>query len=292
MNPQTILVTHNCQTAGLASALRYRLPNCKIIAAALPAESDTEKIQQIKNALPSIDVWITGGLKVLATDTNTSVIDFPEVRFSAFFPDLVYAKVSRTGELTPIHYNSQLLVGAFNSGLTAEQAIALFTSRAYERLGYFDPTSWTDSWATLNKKLCNQGYSSQAVDSLVRRLKRHGVFMHSVNHPQAVVFTLLAELVLSRIENRSFKAESEFPTDDTLVGTIWPVYPEVAEHLGLRSDYRWRFANTDYPNIASYVRFAFAHYQEQAIQPGELQTIGGLPESLIKTVVHEVLHGD
>ena len=68
--------------------------------------------------------------------------------------------------------------------------------------------------------------------------------MYSMNHPKAFVLADVARALLQReklpIQDVDF---DDFNVDDIVRGSVFPVYPEIAEHYGHRGSYTFKLAN-------------------------------------------------
>lgn len=185
--------------------------------------------------------FLTGMLGVLDTSVISAhfknAVSLPGVVFTAFHPDIVYARphhpesyghrfiVSPLGE-----YQSGLAVYGFLQGLTIEATCALFRREVYQRLGYLN--MWHEAQSYLLNGYQQHGWN---IEEYFLRWTRRGVFMHSSNHPKLYVCADIARMVLRRCDIAFDKFQFEDHMVDPLTrGPVWPVYPEIATALGLK----------------------------------------------------------
>ena len=102
----------------------------------------------------------------------------------------------------------------------------------FQHFGYFD--YWNPSVSAL---LDAGNISNLPLDDLIVEWKRNGCFMHSVNHPKLAVTASIVEQMLSRDGFEVCVPHTEkFVIDHLQRQAIWPVYPDIAERLGLKKE--------------------------------------------------------
>ncbi len=274
--PPKIVISHNCQTPGIAYTLRAIFPDWIIKPSALPHKNDEVKIKQLAEEVASAQFWITSGHFQLADGKTVRLLKTPEINFPAFHPDLRYASINPTGTFTKFHYNSQIVAWAFNHRLGIEHVRRLFNEKTFAMLGYFD--EWERSVEIIRKSFAEHEISANDFSRLFDKVKRTGVFMHSVNHPHPIVITELAKIFAGEIcsalgLNYANRIHRSITVPDFLAETIWPVYPEIAEALGIEGDYCWRIERREIYSLDSYIKYAFGSYRSQNLQPGDLRII-------------------
>jgi hypothetical protein len=266
-----IVVSSNCQTGGLAAALKAIFPNFEVRPFALPNANDNAKADELMNELRSARIWVTSGSYSMAEDLTLKLIKVPQVAFYAFHPDLCYAKNTKDATIISPGYNSKIAVWAFNKNLDIKLTAKLFNPRVYKALGYYD--AWYQNEMHLKGLLFFSGYSEDEFHRFFLYLKRHGSFMYSINHPRPNLLVELGKLVASKILNDKSYINREIIIPDGLTDTIWPLYPEIGESLGLVGEYVWRFANRDIIGVLNYVKYAFDNYNSLGLIPGNLQAV-------------------
>ena len=270
-----IIVSSNCQTGGVAAALASILPSDQIIPFPLPVASDTEGSGKLRDTLQTADVWVSSGRYELAEAAEleklrakSGIIKIPEIWFSAFHPDMAYARNASTGELTKPHYNSAIAIWAYRHAIDAEDAAKLFSDRSYRELGYFE--RWNASVAQLEQR-----FKPTDVDfpQFFLGVKRDGLFMHSLNHPMPPVLCRLAAQIAMQLGADASVLERRVPINDGLLATIWPVYPAIGERLALIGSYEWKMDGVYYSGVQAYLDFAYASYESQNIRPDDLTAL-------------------
>ena len=269
-----IVVSSNCQTAGLVVALQELLPLVQVEPVPLGAGTRETFAQEFDARVADADVWVAlpGHEHVTwALQSRTGLaercVQVPAVAFTAFHPDLCYAWNRTTQRLTEAsHYNSLIGIWGYRRGLSARATAAYFRREVFQALGYF--THWAPSvrqlqWAFEHSDL------KGSFEPFFLRVKRTGCFMHSINHPRMGVMTALARAIVERLGLPAHQGGHLGHLPDALQGTIWPVYPEIAEHYGLNEgSWSWRFdmhRNRWICGLEPYLERAFNAYQTQGL---------------------------
>lgn len=265
---ESIVVSSNCQTGGIAAALRAIFPTHAITPFPTPSSDDASASQALRQALEHATVWITGGRFELADQLPVKIVKVPNIYFDAFHPDLCYAQLKSTGEITRVHYNSRIAVWAYNNRIDIADAAKLYRRSTYRALGYFD--YWASSVEALKTAFLECELVTSDFDRFIQRVKRGGVFMYSVNHPRPQPISELSKLLAGKLGVGGPWVDREIVIPDTLTEQVWPLYPEVGDELGLVGNYCWRLNNNEQDGVEKYLNFAYAQYAAQGIQPFDL----------------------
>jgi hypothetical protein len=263
-----ILVTSHCQTYGIADALQIFLPSDTLIPLSIPDTSNSESVKKFIENLTGIDVWVS----ILDLSWATSngfekkpgfqFVKIPRVAFSAFHPDLCYARDLHTGNYTKNNYESSIGIWAYNHQLEVADAAKLFNRDTYAKLGYFD--LWNPSISNLRISFedCGLDFSS-----FMLPIKRSGLFMYSINHPKISVLVELSKQVAIKLGASPSMIERDFYIEDRLMASgIWPLYPEIADELSLsEGSYNWRVNSPWLRGVEQYLQFAYDDYKRQNI---------------------------
>ncbi|MCA7980252.1 GSCFA domain-containing protein [Burkholderia cepacia] len=167
---------------------------------------------------------------------------FPSFAFPAFHPDMTYVRGTRPdGKVdtvyTPmIHYNSAIVLHGYLRGLSVDEIVASFRHETFSRLGYLD--AWPAAKAAFLQEADEIGLPlSDRFDNWAKS----GCFMYSFNHPSIdVIADVCADLLVKLgIEIHSRNA-ARYVVDDLRTMPVWPIYPEIAESLGLSGDYAFK----------------------------------------------------
>lgn len=151
------------------------------------------------------------------------IFRIPNIVFKGFQPDCTYVfsrGVSVEGLMGP--YHSAIAVAAFMEGLKPHRALSLFNVFTYASLGYF--AAYEASCELLHNDGVALGYE------LGDGLRKAGVFMHTINHPNIRILDLVATEAL-RISGLDYQNIDNMPRDALSESFIWPVYPEIANYL-------------------------------------------------------------
>ena len=272
--PRVIVVTSNCQTAGVTATLQALFPNDTFVPAPVPSGPETDSEKRLKEALANADVWVASDWDHLwapgggvTRKAHARLVKLPYITFRAFHPDLCYAIKTADGKRVSPAYNSGIAVWAYNKGLDIAETRKLFHRSSYAALGYFN------LWSTSTKVL--RGYFEECGLDFGRffmAVKRGGSFMYSINHPKLNAIIELSKLIAVKIgaPESVFDKAVDFP--DGLTEDIWPVYPEIAAEYSLpHGSYDWKVWDTWLEGITDYLECAFGLYKQQQIPRGGLK---------------------
>ncbi|MEN5144742.1 WcbI family polysaccharide biosynthesis putative acetyltransferase [Brevundimonas diminuta] len=261
---QNIVVTSNCQTAGVALSLKAMLPDASINIALLaaPGGNGFEELQQ---AVGGADVWVTsaGNNVISAIETQAQLIRIPQVEFEAFHPDIVYVNNSEGRHLTGVcrsDYHSYIALWSFQNRLSVDRCELMFNEKTFQRIGYLD--RWEASVSKLRKRFepIDVGF-----DDFFRHLVHAGPFMHTINHPTGLAMVQLSRLVARKLggDESLISAPLERTLQDTLAtGSVWPVYPAIAQRFGIDGSYTWKIGpDTFFPTLRSYLEESYRVYE-------------------------------
>ncbi len=224
------IVISNCQTVGIANSLSLLCANVTVEACDI--WQLTKNRAHWEARLPEFDQLI-----ILADIRHINVIDlspynnitwFPSFLFRAFHPDLCYV-TSPDGHIkTPMdEYNSCLAFAAYKSNLTLAQTRDLYTHEVYQAVGFYN------FWQAEKEQLFRRFDDFELdIRSSFVHWARQGSFMYSGNHPKVNAVYDIATLIAQKIRGKHFKTTIR-PHDNLAVGPIFPIYPEIAENLGL-----------------------------------------------------------
>ena len=263
-----VVISSNCMTGGLTSALSLLLPAARIDP--IPYVGGNENV--LDEQLAVSQAWLFSGPEVMQSAAlgrvnkpNLRVISFPELYFNAFHPDQVYAWM-RDGTLVESAtgpYNSAIALWAWQHGLNAQQTISLFTPEVFGALGYHD------RWQVSIDRLRHDFVPFPHLDyrDFIIPLQRAGNFMHTVNHPKVAAMAQMARLLAKQIDP-SVDTES-IPVENMMVDGLfmasvsWSVYPSVANALGIKGAFMWKLEDHSVIGLEEFVQRSFAKYEVQ-----------------------------
>ncbi len=271
-NKLKLLVSSNCQTEGIAEALKVMLPNYEVAQLQiLPSYQDFSYLEETIN--DGIDVLITSNQNCFNKDftgkyPNLKIIRIPQIIFSAFHPDLVYATDSPDDgnanfiKCLDSNYHSAICLWGWKNNLTVEETIKLYKYDVFFKLGYFN--SWSSSFSELKQK-----FSLAKLDftTFWSSIKNTGLFMHSIDHPNIYVLSELSKQIAVSLgaEESLINEPTHRVLSDALTATRWPVYPEIGEHYGLVGMYKWKIRRSIYVSLSDYISNAYNSYDELSL---------------------------
>lgn len=224
------LVVSNCQTHGLANSLSLLLPNVDVDSTDVwglhhDLQGWVRRLPQYSRLVLSPEVRNFG---LSHADADPRVVWVPGVFFCAFHPDLCYVDVGGRMLKGPLDdYHSTIAVAAWRLGMSVRETLRFFNRETYQRVGYLD------TWPGERDRLFAV-FDAHGLDIRQEFLRwiRRGPFMYSINHPRIEVLASLARLAAHRA-GREVRELDLLPSDNLVQGAVFPIYPEVAEALGL-----------------------------------------------------------
>ena len=263
-----VVISSNCMTGGLTSALSLLLPAAKFDPIPYVGVNETVLDEQLAVS----EAWLLSGPEGLQSATlgrvnkpNLRVIRFPDLYFNAFHPDQVYAwmRDGSTVDCATGPYNSAIALWAWQHGLNAQQTISLFTPEVFGALGYHD------RWQVSIDRLRHDFVPFPHLDyrDFIIPLQRAGNFMHTVNHPKVAAVAQMARLLAKQID--STVDTENIPIENMLVDGLfmasfsWSVYPSVANALGLKGAFMWKLEDHSVIGLEEFLQRSFAKYDVQ-----------------------------
>jgi len=165
----------------------------------------------------------------------------PAIYFMGLHPDAVYAfhegqqLGGATGGLT-----SAIALYAWKKGVPLDEVKELFTPDVFRRLGYLD--YWDEGRTLLLDSARN---TDVPLDDLFDGWAARKPFMHIVNHPKLLVLADIARKLTGLVGAKPLAVNPEDVMSDRLIDSIvWPVYPGVAENIGLRGSFIFKMGNS------------------------------------------------
>jgi len=211
---------------------------------------------------------------ILKERFGRSLYFYPTIEFNAFHPDCVY--ICRRSPREVLHspigdYHSAIVFLGWSLGLTLGRILALFDAEIFERLGYFR------YWDVSEEMLLKQCRLIEfPVGRMYRTWVRRGSFMHSVNHPKLFVLVdvALTLLELAGVAVVRVPIEDYLP-DGGLIDSVWPIYPEIGDRMGLKGAYYFKGgARLEDPipllTLPEFVERSVEFYRRE--QPGALES--------------------
>jgi hypothetical protein len=280
-----IAVLGGCQAHGYAHALMQLLPEAEVESFEAVVVRHHNQVEAVAAALAGYEVIFTQdldpGFGPLGTAALLAALPrvhrIPLLAFGGYQPDLVYLMHGEQVFASPLGaYHSAIIAAAFSLGVEAADVAQLFNRMVYQRLGYFD--AFGKARALLLQLLAGYGLDMAAEFD---RWHARGCFMHTINHPKAFALASLARAAAVQAELVPAGTPVAEPAFDQLANdTIWPVYPELAEALGVAGSLRFKRigrgiepgANSHVIGLPRLIRESYAMYPgvpEAAFHGGE-----------------------
>lgn len=252
MRRQKIVVLANCQTGGLTACLDLLFPDADV--SGLHWGLAQEALAACRGAIAGADVVITSAPEDFRTallagheGRPPQVVQVPSLFFPGFHPDLTYAHAegANVPAVGSSPYHSAIGVWCWREGVGIEETRRLFTADAMRQLGY--DRFWSVAVAQARGHFSNSRVSFS--DVFLPLQASGGRFMHTPNHPCISAIACLARGVarLIGVEAENLRLPLEDLVPDALAPHgYWPIYPGVAQSLGLPSSLLWAFGGVVY----------------------------------------------
>ena len=259
-----IVIMSNCQTGGLYASLGGMLPDDEH----LPIAWLGTEPEGLRDLLSIADVFVSSLPRaesealLEAAGSRALLVPVPVIWFPGFHPDLLHVPLANGTELQSAvgPYNSAILLWGWRNGWSAEQIIAAFNPATFAGLGY------TSSWAgQVNLLRATVEAAEMDFASWFLPLARGSAFMLTDNHPRLDALVQMARLVALGLgaDPTLVRSAWEQVIPDGLLATsvVWPIYPGIAEGLGLPGAYVWRCADGELISLEPFVRRTLALWE-------------------------------
>lgn len=269
-----LLVTSGCQSAAIAAALGGMLPGHRVAAAPTPEAEDL-----LMGALGGAGVWVTSlpeadvAARLEATGSRARVIRVPLVYFPAFHPDILHiaGPDGRPLRSAAGAMSSALVVWGWKRGASEDEIRSWFRPEVYAALRY------TGLW-DVSLTLLRETFAASDIDisRWLLPLASQGVFMLIDNHPTVGALVQLARLVAEQLGADPALVAVDWarlvPDGLLATSTVWPVYPGVAEALGVVGGHVWRVDDGRLLGLDAFVSETLAGYRH--LDPAEVTLPG------------------
>ena len=168
----------------------------------------------------------------------------PYIRTTAFHPDAVPCYTTDRQRIRTLmgNSNSALILYGYLNELSVDDTMLLFCEEVYDYLEYFDAKKKFERIIKLEEEI-----TGWPVQELYRKLYNGGCFVHTTNHPLLHVFAELSHLLLKEQNIVIDYNDSELKIADRgAQSPIWPVYPEIAERLGIEGSYEFKLSENQH----------------------------------------------
>lgn len=251
-SPPRILVLSNCQTGGLTACLNFLMPR-HVVKGVHWHETAQSRAEAAVAAADADIVLSTAPAAYVAQMVADHGFDLAKLRsipilfFNGFHPDLVEAFSGGrvVSGVAGAPYQSAIGVWCWRNGVSPDQAKALFSAETIRSLGY--DRTWSQAVARCRGLFTD---TEVAFAPTFLPLQASGrAFMHTYNHPTIGFIAQLARIIAAKLgaTEAELAIEVERLVPDALShDTVWPIYPGVAEALGLPSSLIWKYGHSYY----------------------------------------------
>lgn len=257
------LIISNAQTLGLANSMRLlgndiRIDHADVWTLRANLDKFSETIPTYDRVV--IHPQIEHGFCDFSAAKKLSRI--PSIQFDAYHPDICFVTARRQLLNGPIGaYQSMIILAAFQLGLSVGTTRSLFRRDIFERCGFFS------RWEGERKRLL-ESFAVHGLDISVpfRAWSRRESFMYGIDHSKARPIHDIAHLFLQQCGIKTNQTDI-VPADTVMVGACFPVYPEVAETLGVEGSYMFK-PHKEYKllSLETFIEQSFAAYAKYSLE--------------------------
>lgn len=286
-NNGAISVIGNCQSRGIADCLEVMYPS-RSVRAGFSGDIRAGTVD-LRELVTTSDVLVVQTAmrkhvqaEIAATGASAQVIVLPTIYHTGLHPDFVYVGCP-TGFLKSAMSSghSAIAFAAWKAGLTADQAVELFSARTFRTLDY------EGHMARSRRELLGEATSlGHDMSAEVAAWERSGVFLHMPNHPKMIVMAGLARVAAKALgEVPAVMHPENFLQDKLVTKGVWPIYPELSHALGVPGEYAFKQAYNPRAPGAALDLAAFVH--------ATFETYAGFsPEDLTCTRLDDPRYGE
>lgn len=276
------IIVGNCQVGGIADSLEL-LSNGSAVAGVLVSNDPTVLFEELSEHLNhSGDTVLLHESVREIIRVNDSLVKFdrpeniyiPTIAFAAFHPDIQYGFANGAVVKSGLEsdWNSRIVLWAYSNGVSRGETENLFREDVFQALGYFD--EWDRSSEALRKSFDDCGFD---YGRWIRSVQRTGVFMYGINHPMQIGLSQLAAQIAEKVFPNSHVVIEDLHTftTDYLSHIVWPVYPEIGDHLGVEGSYHWRVARK-HASLTEFIELCFSAWDKIELRKQKVNFIPSL----------------
>jgi Polysaccharide biosynthesis enzyme WcbI len=251
-----VIISSNCTTRGYYNAVAALFPHWQVKAAGV-RESERwiqtgekpEFVEYINHCDLYIGLPVDGRMIGAELNPNAERIIIPELYFRGLHPDVARLRDFR-GPFTisdPHTQVSTIMLGAKAIGMSVNDTQELFCEDIYQRLGFFDLYN-----IEKGRLIASFAEREICIKDVFSDWEARGDFFYICHHPRKFVLFDIVRCALRgrHLSEEAFRRSEEYREVqvDTLNSTeVWPVYPEIARHLGFQGDLVWLKSRSESP---------------------------------------------
>ena len=242
-----ILLIGNCQVRPLTQLMQAMLSDADVAA----VEMLPEGVKRLQDREPEISRLIFDsdliffhlhGEALQAFRENypeqyQKVRFIPRIVYAGFHPDIDYVEDAQGKKVFgPLGgYQSSIAFFGWKNSLSVSETLNLFREDVFESLDYFEYAS------TARDLLLSEGEETGVpLEKMMDKWSAQGCWMYSMNHPKLFALADVARAVLEREGIATLPGVEEFVDDVMNSDAVLPMYPEVANKLGLAGHYLFK----------------------------------------------------
>jgi hypothetical protein len=282
------VVIGNCQSQPLKHTLSLlcqdlRFDNLSVHLFGADRECEIDRF--IESAGAQYDHIISVGLSddygplsvdnIRQTFAGKSVTLISNIFYTGLHPDLTYIGGMANRLAGPLgDYHSWVTLTGYLRGYSADMIMRMFSAGVYEKLDFF--SAHDRSIAELNRR---DARHDVAVAPLIEAMMQDVPLFMSVNHPTAALIWAYCRKIADHlaahqgVELSGWSGAPDLLANHLGLSAIYPVYPEIAAHLGVRYEAGYSFkpeTHFDTPAVTMNLR---------RFVEGELAAFASLPRA-------------
>jgi hypothetical protein len=250
------VVIGNCQSQPLKHTLSLlcqdlRFDNLSVHLFGADREGEIDRF--VETAAVHYDHIISVGLSddygplsldnIRQTFAGKSVTLISNIFYTGLHPDLTYIGGMASRLAGPLgDYHSWVALTGYLRGYSADRIMRMFSAGIYEQLDFF--SAHDRSIAELNRR---DARHDVAVAPLIEAMVRDVPLFMSINHPTSVLIWAycrkIADHLAARhgVELSGWSGGPDLLANHLGLSAIYPVYPEIAAHMGVRYEAGYSF---------------------------------------------------
>jgi hypothetical protein len=267
----SVVVLSNCQTYGLAEAMRLVLGASEVSAYDASLLLGTDR-QQIRSAVEAAEVVFAMRFPPFFEEFSAHelpkicrrLVVIPSFDFAGFHPDMIYVANAHKWVQSPTgDYNSNICLAGFLRGFSPRRTADLFNAYTFAKIGYFK--AFEDEKRTAIGRFAEVGIN---IAPLFTKWSEYGKpFMYSGNHPHPFVLADIAAAAcnIAQLTNRDTFVDYEKLSDRLQHSHILPVFPELADALRVEGSKDFKIATRENHRVVpleEYVSECFRNYAD------------------------------
>lgn len=196
-----------------------------------------------------------------------NILSFTNIYFTGYHPDCCYLGGMGCRVVSPLgDYHSKLCYLAFAKGYNASECLNLFRPDVFERLGYYD--EWKKSSHDLLQR--DKNIDIKFAETFLT-LSEKFLTLLTFNHPTALSFLKLSELIITSIGLQNLSLAEEAYPNFLYSNAVWPIYPglNIIGDVSDRANYNFKSPDNIGKKIYSLGEFivkSYANYTSVSLE--------------------------